>query len=126
MAGGWAGIAVLPQHVWFDMRILFMHKVLALWFASGCLLCPDQAFADEALFKKSNCMACHAVDQKRVGPALKDVAAKYSGDSGAAERLAKKIKAGGSGVWGQMPMPPQTQVSDADAKALAEYVLSIK
>ena len=71
-------------------------------------------------------MACHAVDQKRVGPALKDVAAKYSGDSGAAERLAKKIKAGGSGVWGQMPMPPQTQVSDADAKVLAEYVLSIK
>lgn len=108
------------------MRILFMHKVLALCIASGCLLSSGQAFADEALFKKSNCMACHAVDQKRVGPALKDVAAKYSGDSGAADRLAKKIKAGGAGVWGQMPMPPQTQVSDADAKALAEYVLSIK
>ncbi|WP_323745044.1 c-type cytochrome [Noviherbaspirillum malthae] len=103
-----------------------MHKVLALCVASGYLLSTGPALADEALFKKSNCMACHAVDQKRVGPALKDVAAKYSGDSGAAERLAKKIKAGGSGVWGQMPMPPQTQVSDADAKALAEYVLSIK
>lgn len=103
-----------------------MHKVLALCVVSGYLLSTGPALADEALFKKSNCMACHAVDQKRVGPALKDVAAKYSGDSGAAERLAKKIKAGGSGVWGQMPMPPQTQVSDADAKALAEYVLSIK
>lgn len=123
---GAGGLASHSCRSTFEMRILFMDKVLALWLASGYLLGSGQAFADEALFKKSNCMACHAVDQKRVGPALKDVAAKYSGDSGAAERLAKKIKAGGSGVWGQMPMPPQTQVSDADAKALAEYVLSIK
>lgn len=123
MAGG---LTSQVRHVASDMRIMFMHKVLALCVVSGYLLSTGPALADEALFKKSNCMACHAVDQKRVGPALKDVAAKYSGESGAAERLAKKIKAGGSGVWGQMPMPPQTQVSDADAKALAEYVLSIK
>jgi cytochrome c len=103
-----------------------MHKVLAVCVASGFLLLPGSGFADADLFKKSNCMACHAIDQKRVGPPLKDVAAKYSGDSSAAEKLAKKIKAGGAGVWGQMPMPPQSQVSDADAKALAEYVLSIK
>ncbi len=110
----------------FDMRIMFMHNILAIGIASGFLFSTGSAFADEALFKKSNCMACHAVDQTRVGPALKNIAAKYGGESGAAERLAKKIKAGGAGVWGQMPMPPQSQLSDADAKALAEYVLSIK
>lgn len=103
-----------------------MHKVLAVCIASGFLFSTGSAFANEELFKRSNCMACHAVDQKRVGPALKDVAAKYNGDDSAVEKLAKKIKAGGSGVWGQMPMPPQPQVSDSDAKALAEYVLSIK
>lgn len=71
-------------------------------------------------------MACHAIDQKRVGPSMKQVAAKYSGDSGAAEMLAKKIRNGGVGVWGEMPMPPQPQVSEEDAKALAEFILSIK
>lgn len=103
-----------------------MHKFWLACIASGFLLSTGPAIADAELFKKSNCMACHAVDQKRVGPPLKDVAAKYSGDSGAVEKLARKIKAGGSGVWGQMPMPPQPQVTDADAKLLAEYVLSIK
>jgi cytochrome c len=106
--------------------MMFMQKTLAVFAASGFLLFAGPVFADAELFKKSNCMACHAVDQKRFGPSLKDVAAKYSGDSGAVEKLAKKIKSGGSGVWGQMPMPPQPQVSDADAKALAEYVLSTK
>lgn len=103
-----------------------MHKFWLACIACGFLLSTGPAIADAELFKKSNCMACHAVDQKRVGPPLKDVAAKYSGDSGAVEKLARKIKAGGSGVWGQMPMPPQPQVTDADAKLLAEYVLSIK
>lgn len=103
-----------------------MQKALAILVASGLLFSTESALADADLFKKSNCMACHAIDQKRVGPALKDVAAKYKGDSSAAEKLAKKIKAGGVGVWGQMPMPPQPQVSEADAKMLADYVLSIK
>lgn len=84
------------------------------------------ASASEELLKKFNCGACHAVDQKRFGPSLKEVAAKYSGDSTAAEKLAKKIQVGGAGVWGQLPMPAQPQVSDGDAKTLAEYILSLK
>lgn len=101
-----------------------MREALAL--ALALALVAGSACASEELFRKSNCMACHAVDQKRVGPPLKDVAAKYSGDSGAAERLARKIREGGSGVWGELPMPPQPQVSEADAKTLAEYILSLK
>lgn len=103
-----------------------MHKVLTVCIASGLLLSSGSAFADADLFKKSNCMACHAVDQKKFGPSLKDVAAKYKDDSSMVDKLAKKIQLGGSGVWGEAPMPPQPQVSDEDAKALAKYVLSIK
>ena len=103
-----------------------MREAVALGSACAGLLASASALADEELFKKSNCMACHTIDQKRVGPPLKEVAAKYSGDSGAVERLAKKIREGGGGVWGELPMPPQPQVSEADAKKLAEYVLSIK
>lgn len=103
-----------------------MREAVALALACASLLSSGTAFADEELFKRSNCMACHAIDQKRVGPSMKDVAAKYSGDSGAADRLAMKIRGGGVGVWGEMPMPPQPQVSEADAKTLAEYILSIK
>jgi len=106
------------------MRAAPMREATAL--LCGCLLAAGSALADEELFKKSNCMACHTIDQKRVGPPLKEVAAKYSGDSGAVERLAKKIREGGGGVWGELPMPPQPQVSEADAKKLAEYVLSVK
>ena len=81
--------------------------------------------ADEALLKKNNCMACHAVDKKVVGPAYKDVAAKYKGQA-VADRLAAKIRAGGSGVWGTMPMPANTQVSEADAKKMAAWILNVK
>lgn len=76
--------------------------------------------------KKNNCLACHAVDKKVVGPAFKDVAAKYRGDAGAEARLADKIAKGGSGVWGAMAMPPSPQVSEADRKTLARFVLSLK
>ncbi len=79
----------------------------------------------EALMKKDGCAACHSIDKKIVGPAYKDVAAKYRGDKGAAARLAEKVKKGGSGVWGQVPMPPNN-VSDADAKKLVDWVLSLK
>jgi cytochrome c len=84
------------------------------------------AFADEASLKKNNCMACHAVDKKMVGPSYKDVANKYRGQSDAADKLAKKIRAGGSGVWGPIPMPANPQVSEAEAKKLAEFILNIK
>ena len=103
-----------------------MRKVVAACVASGCLFLAGSAFADADLVRKSNCMACHAADQKRFGPSWKEVAAKYSGDSSAAVMLAKKIQTGGTGVWGNAPMPPQAQVSDADAKTLAEYILSTK
>lgn len=105
---------------------MLMREAVALALACGALFPAGSAFADEELFKRSNCLACHAIDQKRVGPSMKEVAAKYSGDSGAAEGLARKIRSGGVGVWGEMPMPPQPQVSEADAKTLAEYILSIK
>ena len=84
-----------------------------------------QVLADEALAKAKNCMSCHAVDKKLVGPSYKDVAAKYKGDAGAAEALAAKVKAGGKGVWGQIPMPPNN-VTPEEAKKLAIWVLSQK
>ena len=81
------------------------------------------AWANADLAKKNNCLACHAVDKKLVGPAYQDVAKKYAGQADAEATLAKNIKAGGSGKWGPVPMPPQAQLSDADAKALAAWVL---
>lgn len=84
------------------------------------------AMADQALATAKNCMACHAVDKKLVGPAYKEVAAKYAGQKDAVDKLAAKIVKGGSGVWGPVPMPANTQVSDAEAKKLAAWVLSQK
>ena len=84
------------------------------------------AMADQALATSKNCMACHAVDKKLVGPSYKDVAAKYAGQKDAVEKLAVKIIKGGSGVWGPIPMPPNAQVNEADAKKLATWVLTQK
>ncbi|WP_019428914.1 c-type cytochrome [Limnohabitans sp. Rim47] len=84
------------------------------------------ALADLALATSKNCMACHAVDKKLVGPSYKDVAAKYKADKTAADKLATKIIKGGSGVWGPIPMPSNPQVNEADAKILAAWVLSAK
>jgi cytochrome c len=84
------------------------------------------AMADLALATSKNCMACHAVDKKMVGPSYKDVAAKYAGQKDAVDKLAAKIIKGGSGVWGPVPMPANAQVSDADAKKLAAWVLTQK
>lgn len=84
------------------------------------------AFANAELAQKKNCMACHAVDKKVIGPAYKDVAAKYAGQKDAADKLAQKIMKGGSGVWGAVPMPANPQVSDAESKTLAAWVLSAK
>jgi cytochrome c len=84
------------------------------------------AMADQALATAKNCMACHAVDKKLVGPSYKDVAAKYKADKGAVDMLAAKIIKGGSGVWGPVPMPPNAQVNEADAKKLATWVMAQK
>lgn len=101
-----------------------MKRVLFALAAAAVVSAP--AFADEALAKKSNCLACHAVDTKLVGPAYKEVAAKYAGQKGAVDALATKIIKGGSGVWGAIPMPANAQVSEADAKKLATWILSLK
>ena len=77
------------------------------------------AMADQALATAKNCMACHAVDKKLVGPSYKDVAAKYAGQKDAVDKLAAKIIKGGAGVWGPVPMPANAQVNDAEAKKLA-------
>jgi len=82
--------------------------------------------AAEALMKKDGCAACHSVDKKVVGPAYLEVAAKYKGDAGAAAKLIKKVKDGGSGVWGPVPMPPNTTTSDADIKNLVDWILTLK
>ncbi len=82
------------------------------------------AWADPALAASKNCMACHAMDRKVVGPAYKDVAKKYAGQKDAADKLAAKIMKGGSGVWGAIPMPANPQVNEAEAKKLAAWVLS--
>jgi len=84
------------------------------------------AQANPELAQKKNCMACHAVDKKLIGPGYKEVAAKYAGQKDAADKLAQKIVKGGSGVWGQVPMPANPQVSEAEAKQLAAWVLSVK
>ena len=84
------------------------------------------AMADMALATSKNCMACHAVDKKLVGPAYKEVATKYAGQKDAVDKLAAKIIKGGSGVWGPVPMPANAQVAEADAKKLAAWVLTQK
>ena len=84
------------------------------------------AAANEELAKKNACTACHAVDKKVVGPAFKDVAAKYKGDKTAEAKLVEKVKKGGVGVWGQVPMPPNSAVSDKDIQTLVKWVLSLK
>lgn len=84
------------------------------------------AMADQALAAAKNCMACHTVDKKLVGPAYKDVAGKYAGQKDAVDKLAIKITKGSSGVWGPVPMPANAQVNDAEARKLAAWVLSQK
>jgi cytochrome c len=80
-------------------------------------------FADEALAKKHNCLACHQIDKKSVGPAYKDIAKKYKGQAGIEAKLAEKVKKGGQGVWGPVPMPPSAAAPDADIKVLVAWIL---
>ncbi|TNF62806.1 MAG: c-type cytochrome [Burkholderiales bacterium] len=101
-----------------------MKHTLLIMAALATLSAP--ALADEALAKSKNCMACHAVDKKLVGPSYKDIAKKYASDAKAVDMLAGKIQKGGSGVWGPIPMPANPQVNDADAKKLAAWVLGQK
>ena len=102
-----------------------MKSLIVLSVAIGAAF-ASPAFANADLAKNKNCMACHAVDKKVIGPAYKDVAAKYAGQKDAADKLAQKIVKGGSGVWGAVPMPANPQVTEAEAKTLAAWVLSAK
>ena len=83
-------------------------------------------FAQADLAQKKNCMACHAVDKKVLGPSYKDVAAKYAGQKDAADKLAAKVMKGGTGVWGNIPMPANPLVSEAEAKQLVAWIMTLK
>jgi cytochrome c len=100
-----------------------MKQVLALA-VLGLAIASGPVFAQAELAKQKNCLACHATDKKLVGPSYKDVAAKYKGDKDAVAKLSKKIREGGVGVWGQVPMPANPQVNEQEAQSLAKWVLS--
>jgi len=103
-----------------------MKKTSAILLATGLAVLAAPALANEELAKKNACTACHAIDKKLVGPAYKDVAKKYAGDATAEAKLIDKVKKGGVGVWGQVPMPPNASVKDEDIKTLVKWVLSLK
>ena len=103
--------------------VSFVLKALVLAAAS---LMACNSFASEALARKNDCLGCHAVAVKLVGPAFKEVAAKYEGQSDAAERLTESIRNGSVGKWGDLPMPAHPKLSAVDAKKLAEWVLKAK
>ena len=93
------------------------------------LVFAGNAFAEsgEVLAKNNNCLTCHAIDKKTVGPSFKDIAAKYKDDKGAQTALEKKVRSGGAGAWGKMPMPATAMsVSDGDIKSIVQWVLSLK
>ena len=93
--------------------------------ACGMLTIGAPAFASQQLAKDKNCLACHAADKKLVGPSYKDIAAKYKADKNAQAMLVKKVREGGVGVWGQIPMPANPQVNEQEAQALVKWVLSM-
>ena len=102
-----------------------MKAIYVSLLAAAGILSAGAVQADEALAKAKNCMTCHAVDKKLVGPSYKDVAAKYKADKSAVATLAAKIKSGGKGNWGQIPMPPNN-VTEDEAKKLATWVMATK
>jgi cytochrome c len=108
------------------MKVLFAALATAagLTLASGAYAADPKAA--EALAKSSGCFACHSIDKKVVGPAYKDVAAKYRNKKGVEAALIQKVKAGGKGAWGDIPMPPNSHVKDADIKTIVQWVLSLK
>lgn len=101
-------------------------KKFLFCFAVAALAAAVPAHASEELAKKHACLACHSVDKKLVGPSYKEIAKKYAGQKDAEAKLVDKVKKGGSGVWGAVPMAPNPSVSDADVKALVKWVLQQK
>nr|WP_315466143.1 c-type cytochrome [uncultured Rhodoferax sp.] len=105
------------------MKQGFLISTLVFFLATGV---APAAVADQLLATSRNCMTCHMVDKKILGPAFKEVAIRYKGDKGAADRLATKIIQGGSGAWGTAYMPKNAQVTEAEARKLAAWILSLK
>ncbi|HEY3554388.1 MAG TPA: c-type cytochrome [Casimicrobiaceae bacterium] len=105
-----------------------MKTIATAVLAAASLAVASSALADqlEDMMKKYGCNACHAEDKKVIGPSYKDVAAKYKGDAGAVAKLSETVKKGGSGVWGPVPMPPNTQVPDAEIHKMVELILALK
>lgn len=101
-------------------------KVALMIVTSAALLASGSAMANADLAKAKNCMACHTVEKKVLGPGFKEVAKKYAGDKTAETKLVTKVLKGGSGVWGPVPMPANAQVTEAEAKTLVTWILSLK
>jgi cytochrome c len=99
--------------------------VMTSMISIGVFIAP-WAHASQEIANKNGCIACHAVDKKLVGPSFKEIADKYKADKGAEGKLAEKVKKGGVGVWGQVPMPPNAQVKDEDIKTLVKWILATK
>ncbi len=109
-------------------RVTSVFLLMLLACTGKAALAGDSADTEklQTLLVRNNCTACHMIDKRKYGPKMTEVAAKYAGDEAAVKKLAAKIKAGGTGVWGDDIMPPQPHVSDADARTIAEMVLSLK
>jgi cytochrome c len=103
-----------------------MKAAITLIAAAAGLALAGPAQANEALAKSSGCLACHTVDKKLIGPSYKEIADKYRSDKGAEANLIKKVKDGGKGNWGDIPMPPNGHVKDPDIKTIVAWILSIK
>jgi cytochrome c len=103
-------------------------KKITILLLAATITAAGTAVADELedMMKKNGCNACHSEDKKVIGPSYKDVADKYKGDASAPAKLADKVKKGGSGVWGPVPMPPNATTSDADIKNLVDWILTLK
>jgi cytochrome c len=122
MAGAMMSVRVTPSTEIEMMKTLMMTAATAALLAASSLATADGM----ALAQSNACMSCHSVDKKVVGPAFKDVAKKYAGDKAAKGKLTAKVKAGGKGVWGEIPMPPNPQVKPADLDTIVGWVLGLK
>ncbi len=99
-------------------------KLIATALIAAGVMVSAPAMANMDLAKKSNCMSCHTVDKKLVGPSYQEVAKKYAGQKDAVKNLSGKVKVGGKGVWGEIPMPPNPAVKDADIEILVKWILA--
>ena len=101
-------------------------RIIGACAVAAALALAGAAHANEKLAQSSGCMTCHGVDKKVIGPSYKEIAAKYRNDKGAEAALFKKVKAGGKGVWGEVPMPPNAHMKDEDIKTLVKWILATK